>query len=166
MPLSIGFHHETQPRGSLGSRTQKTTASGITSTLQKQCCTTTTSIVGKTRAAKSHTSTSPHTTQLFCAVFTPFLPRFDPHITPAVQFLPRFYPPHHLTFTPFLPHILPRRLPRFYPVFTLFRRVKSRVYPKFTPVPRFLPHQAFYPNFSTYTPFLPQIYPRGKTGLF
>ena len=57
-------------------------------------------------------------------------------------------------------------LPRFYPVFTLFRRVKSRVYPKFTPIPRFFPHQAFYPNFSTYAPFLPQFYPRGKMGLF
>ena len=159
----------------------------------------------KTRAAQSQTSTSPHTAQLFCAVFTPFLPRFYPRITPAVPFLPRFYPvftpvlpqrcsfypvftpflpqyypngavftpflprfypPHHLTFTPFLPQFLPRRLPRFYPVFTLFRGVKSRVYPKFTPVPRFLPQQAFYPNFSTYAPFLPQFYPRGKTGLF
>ena len=129
---------------------------------------------GKTRAANSHTLTSPNTAQLFCAVFTPFLPRFYPRITLAVPFLPpfyangavftpflpQFYPPHHLTFPPFLPHILPRKLPRFYPVFTLFRRVKSRVYPKFTPVPRFLPHQAFYPNFSTlctlFTPILPQ----------
>ena len=93
---------------------------------------------------------------------TALLRRFYPIFTP---FLPPYYP-NGAVFTPFLPPFLPRRLPRFYPVFTLFRRVKSRVYPKFTPVPRFLPQQAFYPNFSTYAPFLPQFYPRGKTGLF
>ena len=119
--------------------------------LQKRS--TATSIAAKTRAADSHTLTSPHAAhrtalvRSFYPIFTPFLPPYYPTGTAFTPFLPRFYP-------------------RFYPVFTLFRRVKSRVYPKFTPVPRFLPQRAFYPNFSTYAPFLPKFYPRGKTGLF
>ena len=107
---------------------------------------------------------TPHTAQLLCAVFTPFLPRFYPVFTP---FLPLYYA-NGAVFTPFLPPSPPNFYPVFTPVFTpqITRRVKFRVYPKFTPVPRFLPQQAFYPNFSTYAPFLPQFYPRGKTGLF
>ena len=104
---------------------KRNTASGITRTLKDHTpafSSTATSLAVKTRAAQSHKSTSPHTADLFCAIFTPFLPPFYPSgavltpllpcfypvFTPAVQLLPRFYP----VFTPILPH--------FYPAFTPF----------------------------------------------
>ena len=168
---------------------KRNTASGITRTLKDHTpafSSTATSLAVKTRAAQSHKSTSPHTADLFCAIFTPFLPQrcsFDPAFT---LFLPRFYP-SGAAFTPLLPCFYPNStpfLPRFYPFFTLARRVKSHVYPVFTPVlpyfyhfttgkiprlplfyPRFTP-PSILPRFSTLRTFLPQFYPRVKRAYF
>ena len=101
------------------------------------CCSMTLSLALKTLATQNHTSTSPHTAHLFCVVFT----HFCPHITPAVQllphfhpiftlvcllehgfypFLPQFYPPRHLSFTPSLPPFYSIFYPANYPLFTPF----------------------------------------------
>ena len=149
-----GFTTKLSHRGSLAPTTKKTLHQGSLAPCK--------TMLQHDHICRCENAGSPEPDVDLAAHRTALLRRFYPIFTP---FLPPYYP-NGAVFTPFLPPFLPRRLPRFYPVFTLFRRVKSRVYPKFTPVPRFLPQQAFYPNFSTYAPFLPQFYPRGKTGLF
>ena len=83
--------------------------------------------------------------------YAQFLPRFYPRNTPTVQFLPRFY---HL-FTPY-----------FTPQITLIQRVNPTFTPKLPPSLAFYSAKRFTPIFALYAPFLPQLYAKGKTGLF
>ena len=105
-----------------------------------------TSLALKTRAAQSHTSTSPHTVHLFCTIFTPFL-------TPCY--------PSGATFTPFLPRFSPtvQLLPHFYSTFTLFLPPYAHCNTDFTPN---LP--LYYPNGVAFTPLLPLQ--EGKNPMF
>ena len=109
------------------------------------CCSMTTSLALKMRAAQSHTLTLLHSAHLFRIVFTLFWPPYAHYSTDFTPNLPPVLPQQCSVYPDFI-SFLPSYYLMFYPLFAHF--VKGKI-----------PHlPQFYPSLSLFTP--PSVLPR------